>query len=366
MLRATRSSATRPFAVVVSTFSAAATAASAAAARTSVSACVSAWAILASAIFVRRAMNSSTLTFASAASCSASALALATIASASPSASRRRRSDWASTAWASSRNRRASSSSDLMRAPRLSRALTADRCTPNFASTAKNSTKAIATQVSASYSMSRLSAFEHVVDSVGDRRFRWRDASQPSNDRTGGIERNAAHVLQCSRLGGGDRFLRLSQLGVEVILQHLAGPLGLRIELVTGFARNQLRACARLRQRLFVGRHRGAGLVLETIRRGEIGRNAAPSYVDDAANARQSVFGDEHIKGDKGDRKPEQLRAQGVPLKRRKMPVTTGGHFGMCAGFLGHQLLQRPSDFPGLRGRTAAAMRSAAKRCQAL
>src|SRR5437763_16941576 len=94
--------------------------------------------------------------------------------------------------------------------------------------------KATATQNSALMVIAASSALEHGVDGGLYRLAGGRGADQSFDDRRGGVDRDAAHIGERRLLGSRDDSLGFLELGVELALQDLAGPLRLRVELAAG------------------------------------------------------------------------------------------------------------------------------------
>ena len=122
---------------------------------------------------------------------------------------------------------------------------------------------------------------ECVADRVGHSFVGWGTAGQSLDNGAGGLFRDAANITHRCLLGGGDRLFRIRQPDVELILEGLAAGIRFRGLLVARFIRDRLRAAARIRQRLLVGRRGLVGLGLQRACFGDIAFDMLAPALDD-------------------------------------------------------------------------------------
>src|SRR5205085_385856 len=131
-----------------------------------------------------------------------------------------------------------------------------------------------------------------------------------------------------------------------------------------------------------IGLQRAVGLILQLLGRGQVARDRVLTRLEQPADARQRNSRDDQIKRDERNQERDQLRSKGLLLERRKGILVTAFCFGAGCRAPGvtmtfsHGLLLSGRQGPGadpltglvwLRAeRTAAAARSAARRCRAL
>ena len=166
-----------------------------------------------------------------------------------------------------------------------------------------------------------------------------RRADQPLDDGRGCILGDGAHVAHGRLLGGGDGLFGGRQLGVERVLDLLAGGLGVRRLALARLVGDGLGAAARVGQRLLVGRHRLVGLLLEAAGLGDVAFDALLAVLEDAADLRQRQLRHQHVEQHKGNNQPDELRGEGLRLERRKRAVFALRDLGtrvMCR--FGHRL----------------------------
>ena len=142
----------------------------------------------------------------------------------------------------------------------------------------------------------------------------------------GGVLGDGADIGHGRLLGGGDGFLRLRQLDVELAFERLAGGFRRGLLFLARLVGDGLGAGAGIGQRLFIGRDRLVGLRLEPLGLGEVvGDTLLPALDDRGRRAAAPISPSARRAGRK--RSPARRAA------RRRSATLNGGKPPSCSPF---------------------------------